>query len=65
MIGLGGNQGQTIKFSPYKGMKYFIPISYTNQHKFDEQEEIERYNLSELNKTIGITTKEKKNESTR
>ncbi len=65
MIGLGGNQGQTIKFSPYKGMKYFIPAAYFYQYKLDAKELVEKYDLADLNKSIGIVAVSKKDESTR
>lgn len=65
IIGLGGNQGQTIKFSPYKGMKFFIPLSYSTQYEMDAKDSIDKYNISDLNKSIGLIAKDTKNESTR
>ncbi|PJG59630.1 TIGR02594 family protein [Aeromonas cavernicola] len=65
IIGLGGNQGDTIKFSNYTGMRYIIPISYYEKYKEVKKNAKKKFDVDELNKGILINEKTQKNESVR
>ncbi|MFC3531104.1 TIGR02594 family protein [Vogesella facilis] len=66
-IGLGGNQGQTIKFSSYKNFDFFIPSTYKPKYDNEKKEKTQIYRIADLNKSIGIMEKSKnpQTESTR
>ncbi|MEN3109841.1 LysM peptidoglycan-binding domain-containing protein [Uliginosibacterium paludis] len=77
---LGGNQGQTIKFSPFtekekeislgkkkkktNHLEFYIPNHYTKTHK-SSNKKLEPVSSLDLNKEIGVKGKDNKNESTR
>ncbi|WP_339020607.1 TIGR02594 family protein [Aeromonas salmonicida] len=65
VIGLGGNQGNSIKFSNFKGMKYVVPVSYYEKYKETKRKAMRKFDINELNKEISINEKTQKNESTR
>jgi len=65
IIGLGGNQGDTIKFSNYRGMRYVVPASYYEKYKKTKTNASMTFDVNELNKDISINEKTNKNESTR
>lgn len=63
IIGLGGNQGGetkingflsggTIKFSVFKRMRFFLPVSYREMYKNTQNEKLRIYNVAELNLDI-------------
>jgi uncharacterized protein (TIGR02594 family) len=68
MIILGGNQGDSIKFSPFQieksknnndHLRYFVPLAYAEQAKKDAKKGVEVGNLNALNELIGIKSKKK------
>ncbi|HEW9968027.1 TPA: LysM peptidoglycan-binding domain-containing protein [Enterobacter cloacae] len=77
IIGLGGNQGGlsiingsvsagTIKFSTYKGMRYYLPLAYRGYYKETEKHSLQEFDVNELNlKLLGMTVKSRGKESTR
>ncbi|URL42807.1 LysM peptidoglycan-binding domain-containing protein [Klebsiella pneumoniae] len=77
IIGLGGNQGGlsiingtvsagTIKFSTYKGMRYFLPVTYKIYYNEAQKHSLQQFDVNELNsKMLSITVKSKGKESTR
>lgn len=65
IIGLGGNQGDSIKFSDFKGMRYVVPVSYYDKYKKTKNKTMKKFDMDELNKEFSINEKTQKNESTR
>ncbi|MCP1600255.1 uncharacterized protein (TIGR02594 family) [Aeromonas caviae] len=65
IIGLGGNQGDSIKFSNFKGMRYVVPVSYYEKYKKTKDKTMKKFDVDELNKEFSINEKTQKNESTR
>lgn len=77
IIGLGGNQGGlsiingsvsagTIKFSTYKGMRYFLPVTYKAYYIEAQKHSLQQFDVNELNsKMLSMTVKSKGKESTR
>ncbi|WP_368545021.1 LysM peptidoglycan-binding domain-containing protein [Enterobacter soli] len=77
IIGLGGNQGGlsiingsisagTIKFSIYKGMRYFLPVTYKAYYNEAQKNSLQQFDVNELNsKVLNMTVKSKGKESTR
>lgn len=66
IVCLGGNQSQTIRLSPFNGMKFFVPVAYKGQYEKDAVEELLVFNFKDVNKEFGINeTNDKKKESTR
>ncbi|HHV4071952.1 hypothetical protein [Klebsiella pneumoniae] len=77
IIGLDGNQGGlsiingtvsagTIKFSTYKGMRYFLPVTYKIYYNEAQKHSLQQVDVNELNsKMLSITVKSKGKESTR
>lgn len=65
LICLGGNQGDTIKFSPFNGLRFFLPVAYKGYYDSNTHKELEIFDLNELNEMIGIHSKTTGHESTR
>lgn len=77
IIGLGGNQGGlsiingsvsagTIKFSTYKGMRYYLPLTYREYYKETEKHRLQEFDINELNlKLLGMIVESRGKESTR
>lgn len=77
IIGLGGNQGGltvinesvsagTIKFSIYKGMRYYLPLAYKAYYKKTEKSILQEFDINELNsQLLGMIVKSKGKEGTR
>ncbi|WP_082177853.1 TIGR02594 family protein [Aeromonas schubertii] len=65
IIGLGGNQGNTIKFSPFNKMKYFIPVAYSKMYDKSKTVRLKKYSVDDLNKNLSINRATVKNEGTR
>ncbi|MGS7348729.1 hypothetical protein ACVMJK_06095, partial [Klebsiella pneumoniae] len=56
----------TIKFSTYKGMRYFLPVTYKIYYKEAQKHSFQQVDVNELNsKMLSITVKSKGKESTR
>lgn len=53
-IGLGGNQGDTIRFSsfPLSKATFYLPVSYRGKYEVEISKNIDKYNAKELNKLI-------------
>jgi len=62
---LGGNQGDTIKFSSYNDLRFFLPVAYKGYYESTVQKELEIFDVDELNEMIGINYKTTGRESTR
>lgn len=65
LICLGGNQGDTIKFSPFNGLRFFLPVAYKGYYESNAHKELETFDVNELNEMIGIHSKTTGRESTR
>lgn len=65
LICLGGNQGDTIKFSSYNDLRFFLPVAYKGYYESTVQKELEIFDVDELNEMIGINDKTTGRESTR
>ncbi|AUJ80826.1 peptidoglycan-binding protein LysM [Enterobacter cancerogenus] len=65
LICLGGNQGDTIKFSPFNDLRFFLPAAYKGYYESNAQKELDIFDVNELNEMIGILSKTTGRESTR
>lgn len=65
LICLGGNQGDTIKFSPFNGLRFFLPVAYKGYYESNTHKELKVFDVNELNEMIGIHSKTTGHESTR
>ncbi|HFT7493944.1 TIGR02594 family protein [Enterobacter ludwigii] len=65
LICLGGNQGDTIKFSPFNGLRFFLPVTYKGYYESNAHKELEIFDVDELNEMIGIHSVTTEHESTR
>ncbi|EOC3625911.1 TIGR02594 family protein [Enterobacter hormaechei] len=65
LICLGGNQGDTIKFSPFNDFRFFLPVAYKGYYESNAQKELDIFDVNELNEMIGIHSKTTGHESTR
>ncbi|MEG5548728.1 TIGR02594 family protein [Enterobacter wuhouensis] len=65
LICLGGNQGDTIKFSPFNDFRFFLPVAYKGYYESNAQKELDIFDVNELNEMIGIYSKTTGHESTR
>lgn len=65
LICLGGNQGDTIKFSPFNGLRFFLPVAYKGYYELNTHKELKVFDVNELNEMIGIHSKTTGHESTR
>lgn len=65
LICLGGNQGDTIKFSPFNGLRFFLPVAYKGYYESNVHKELDIFDVNELNDMIGIHSKTTGHESTR
>jgi uncharacterized protein (TIGR02594 family) len=48
IIGLGGNQGDSIKFSNFKGMRYVVPVSYYEKYKKTKDKTMKKFDVAAL-----------------
>jgi uncharacterized protein (TIGR02594 family) len=65
LICLGGNQSDTIKFSPYNGLRFFLPVAYKGYYESNVHKELDIFDVNELNEMIGVHSKTTEHESTR
>ena len=65
LICLGGNQSDTIKFSPFNGLRFFLPVAYKGYYESNVHKELDIFDVNELNEMIGIHSKTTGHESTR
>lgn len=65
LICLGGNQSDTIKFSPLNGLRFFLPVAYKGYYESNVHKELDIFDVNELNEIIGIHSKTTGHESTR
>ncbi|HBL8927450.1 TPA: TIGR02594 family protein [Enterobacter hormaechei subsp. xiangfangensis] len=65
LICLGGNQGDTIKFSLFKDFRFFLPVAYKGYYESNAQKELDIFDVNELNEMIGMHSKTTGHESTR
>lgn len=65
LICLGGNQGDTIKFSPFNDLRFFLPVAYKGYYESNAQKELDIFDVNELNEMIGILSETTGRESTR
>ncbi|MDX6041227.1 TIGR02594 family protein [Scandinavium lactucae] len=65
LICLGGNQGDTIKFSPFNGLRFFLPVAYKGYYESNVHKELDIFDVNELNEMIGVHSKTTGHESTR